>query len=486
MADAQISDPAMADTVHGNTRTSSSSLDFFCSFSWSMGADRGWGPRSRSSDADGRDGEDEAGELRRRTHHGPALGLDIEHPERVPSASALHVEGPRDDHLLAAADADGARRAGLEPGRVWPDLAPPAAGADPLHHGVALDAPDAAPDDDVRRGRRRPDALQPPPRPRGGVEPLGVALEPALPRRAVPADGEEAVARHGGHAVALVPLLRHVRERVPGVGPGVVGLGRLERVLVLVVAAGDVDLAAGLGAREEGPRGAHGRAAAPLAGGGVEDVDVGDGLEGARVPAPEHRHAGPHSGALREHGHHGRRAALPAPLARRHVVDRDAVGGGAGRRVAVAVVLGPPVVGGGRVPELQQVDEVLRGARGGARRGEGRRGGGAPPAAADPAQRSVGRVGHARQAVDGDVVGDARDQIDVLLGAHAASSWAPHLLFLACELSLSFLLSLSLSLLWKGEGKMVCDAPHTRGGRGGYIEPWRRDVARGDWTERHS
>jgi len=73
-------------------------------------------PRSRSSDADGRDGEDEAGELRRRAHHGPALGPDVEHPERVPAA--LPVEGPRDDHLLAAADADGARRATLGlPGR---------------------------------------------------------------------------------------------------------------------------------------------------------------------------------------------------------------------------------------------------------------------------------------------------------------------------------------------------------------------------------
>jgi hypothetical protein len=76
--------------------------------------------RSRSSDPDGCDGEDEARELQWRVQHSPALGLDIKHLEGVSSAAALVVER-----------------------------------AHPLHDDVALNAPDSTADDDVRgRGRR--------------------------------------------------------------------------------------------------------------------------------------------------------------------------------------------------------------------------------------------------------------------------------------------------------------------------------------------
>jgi hypothetical protein len=47
-------------------------------------------------------------------------------------------------------------------------------------------------------------------------------------------DGEEPAPRLGGHAVVLIMLLRHVRQRVQRVGNHVVRLRRLQRVLVLV------------------------------------------------------------------------------------------------------------------------------------------------------------------------------------------------------------------------------------------------------------
>lgn len=96
------------------------------------------------SDADGGDGEGESGELWRWANHGPVLGLYVEHPEGVAAGPAVGVlDGAGDDDALAAADADGAGGAGLEARGGGADLAPPAARAEPLHHGGALDAPDA-------------------------------------------------------------------------------------------------------------------------------------------------------------------------------------------------------------------------------------------------------------------------------------------------------------------------------------------------------
>jgi hypothetical protein len=95
------------------TSTSGSLFLFFTSLG------RGW-TRSRSSDLDGRDREDEARELWRRAHHSPALGLEVEHPEGVSSAAALAVER-----------------------------------AHPLHDDIALNALDSIMDDDVRGGGRR-------------------------------------------------------------------------------------------------------------------------------------------------------------------------------------------------------------------------------------------------------------------------------------------------------------------------------------------
>uniref|UniRef100_A0A8R7Q0E3 Uncharacterized protein n=1 Tax=Triticum urartu TaxID=4572 RepID=A0A8R7Q0E3_TRIUA len=381
------------------------------------------GERSETSHAHGSNGEDEASELRRWAHHGPALGLDVEHPQRVPGASALGLDGASHHHALAATDGDRARSAGLEPRRGRPDLAPAAPLPAVLHHGRALDAPHPAAHHHVRRRRRRAHALQPAPLAGRRVEPLGVALEPALAARAVPAHSQEPVAGDGGHAVALVALLGHVRERVPGVGARVVRLRRLQRVLELVVASRDVDLAAGLGAGEEGPRRPHGRAAAPHAGGGVEHVHVRHGLEGLGVPPAQHGEAAPHGRALREH-RHGRRGALPAPLAGGDVVHRHAVRLGVLRR-------GPIRVRGRRVPELQQVDQVLVGAGLGARQREVRRGGGGVPAAADAPHRAEGGVRDARQAVDGDVVRHARDEVDVLdLALLDTALLVPHLRYL--------------------------------------------------------
>ncbi|BAT13415.1 Os11g0246166, partial [Oryza sativa Japonica Group] len=368
------------------------------------------------SDADGGDGEGESGELWRWANHGPVLGLYVEHPEGVAAGPAVGVlDGAGDDDALAAADADGAGGAGLEARGGGADLAPPAARAEPLHHGGALDAPDAAADHDVGGGGRGADAVEAAPRARRRVEPLGVALEPALPRRAVPAHGEEPVAGDGRHPVALVPLLRHVRERVPRVRHGVVRLRRLERVLVLVVPARHVDPPAGLRAREEGPRRPHRRRAPPHAGGGVEHVDVRHGLERLGVPPAEHRQARPHRGALREHGHR-RRRLLPPPLPRRHVVHRHPVRRGVRRRVAVLLRLLRGRRGRRGVRELEQVNQILVGARLGARHGERGRRRRAPPPAAHAPHRPVSPVRDARQAVDGDVVGHPRDELDVLDG----------------------------------------------------------------------
>jgi hypothetical protein len=99
----------------------------------------------------------------------------------VAPTTALPVDGAGDDHLLPSPDADSARRAGLEAGRVGPDLAPAPARAHPLHDGGALDAPDPAAHDDVRGGGRRADAVEAAPLAAGRVEPLGIVLEPPLP-----------------------------------------------------------------------------------------------------------------------------------------------------------------------------------------------------------------------------------------------------------------------------------------------------------------
>jgi hypothetical protein len=100
-------------------RTSTSGSLFLFFKSLGRGRTDGWTrrTRSRSSDPDGRDGEDEARELRRRAHHSPALGLEVEHPEGVSSAAALAIER-----------------------------------AHPLHDDIALNAPDSIMDDDVCGG----------------------------------------------------------------------------------------------------------------------------------------------------------------------------------------------------------------------------------------------------------------------------------------------------------------------------------------------
>ncbi|BAS77578.1 Os02g0208675, partial [Oryza sativa Japonica Group] len=194
-----------------------------------------------------------------------------------------------------------------------------------------------------RRGAARPRArplvedtlLHGAPRPRGRVERLGGAGEPALRLRRVPADGDEPAA--DADAPGLVPLRRHVRERHPRVGLGVVRDRRPQRVLLLVVPAGDEHPPPHRGAREERPpRSRHRRAAPPRPGQEVVHVHRVRRRPRLGIPPADHHQPPPlpaarrHRGELAEErqptGAGERRQRGPA--AGDGVVEDEAVGGG--------------------------------------------------------------------------------------------------------------------------------------------------------------
>lgn len=153
----------------------------------------------------------------------------------------------------------------------------------PTHQSAVSGYANARP----RTTARLPGSVNPPPFGRSGLVDLCARLELPLPLRRVPADDPELTAVRG-QPLALVPLLTELRQLVPLVSPRVVNPRGASRVLVLIVAPGNVHPAPNPGDGEERPLRRHRSAHPPLPGREVVHEDVANGVVALRVPPSHH------------------------------------------------------------------------------------------------------------------------------------------------------------------------------------------------------